>query len=52
MQDTFSIDGVDIPRFFVSAQTGEGIAALGSISSQNLANNRNFCLNSQNSFCV
>ena len=37
MQDTFSIDGVDTPRFFVSAQTGEGIASLRSHLSQNLA---------------
>lgn len=37
MQDTFSIDGVDTPRFFVSAQTGEGIASLRSYLSQNLA---------------
>ncbi|NBU18122.1 MAG: GTPase HflX [Betaproteobacteria bacterium] len=37
MQDTFSIDGVDTPRFFVSAQTGEGIASLRSFLSQNLA---------------
>ena len=37
MQDTFSIDGVDTPRFFVSAQTGEGIASLRSYLSQILA---------------
>ena len=37
MQDTFSIDGADTPRFFVSAQTGEGIASLRSYLSQNLA---------------
>ena len=37
MQDTFSIDGVDTPRFFVSAQTGEGIASIRSYLSQNLA---------------
>jgi GTP-binding protein HflX len=37
MQDTFSIDGVDTPRFFVSAQTGEGISSLRSYLSQNLA---------------
>ena len=37
MQDTFPIDGVDTPRFFVSAQTGEGIASLRSYLSQNLA---------------
>jgi GTP-binding protein HflX len=37
MQDTFSVDGVDTPRFFVSAQTGEGISALRAYLSQNLA---------------
>ena len=37
MQDTFPIDGVDTPRFFVSAQTGEGIASLRSYLGQNLA---------------
>jgi GTP-binding protein HflX len=37
MQDTFSIDGADTPRFFVSAQTGEGISSLRSYLSQNLA---------------
>jgi GTP-binding protein HflX len=37
MQDTFSVDGVDTPRFFVSAQTGEGISALRDYLSQNLA---------------
>jgi len=42
MQDTFSIDGVDIPRFFVSAQTGEGIAALRVYLSQNLATTATF----------
>jgi len=42
MQDTFSIDGVDIPRFFVSAHTGEGIAALRVYLSQNLATTATF----------
>lgn len=37
MQDTFSVDHVDTPRFFVSAQTGEGISALRAYLSQNLA---------------
>ena len=37
MQDTFCTDGVDTPRFFLSAQTGEGIASLRSYLSQNLA---------------
>jgi len=36
MQDIFSIDGVDTPRIFVSAQTGEGIPALRAYLSQNL----------------
>ncbi len=42
MQDIFSIDGVDIPRFFVSAQTGEGIPALRAYLSQNLATTATF----------
>ena len=42
MQDTFSIDGLDIPRFFVSAQTGEGIAALRVYLSQNLVTTATF----------
>jgi len=42
MQDTFSIDGMDIPRFFVSAQTGEGIAALRVYLSQNLVTTATF----------
>ena len=42
MQDTFSIDGVDTPRFFVSAQTGEGIPALRAYLSQNLATTATF----------
>lgn len=37
MQDIFSIDAVDTPRIFVSAQTGEGIPALRAYLSQNLA---------------
>ena len=28
LQDYFSVDGLNVPRFFVSAQTGEGVAAL------------------------
>lgn len=28
MHDYFQVDGLNIPRFFVSAQTGEGLAAL------------------------
>ena len=28
MQDHYTLDGQTIPRFFVSAQTGEGLAAL------------------------
>ncbi len=42
MQDIFSIDGVDTPRFFVSAQTGEGIPALRAYLSQNLATTATF----------
>ena len=42
MQDTFSIDGVDTPRIFVSAQTGEGIPALREYLSQNLATTATF----------
>ena len=42
MQDTFSIDGMDIPRFFVSAQTGEGIASLRVYLSQNLVTTATF----------
>lgn len=42
MQDTFSIDGVDTPRFFVSAQTGQGISALRAYLSQNLATTATF----------
>lgn len=36
-QDVFSLDGVNTPRFFVSAQTSDGIAALRAYLSQNLA---------------
>ncbi|MGI9151133.1 MAG: GTPase HflX [Limnohabitans sp.] len=28
LQDAYDVDGVRVPRFFVSAQTGEGLAAL------------------------
>ena len=28
LQDYFSVVGLNVPRFFVSAQTGEGVAAL------------------------
>lgn len=42
MQDIFSIDGVDTPRFFVSAQTGEGISALRAYLSQNLVTTPTF----------
>ena len=42
MQDIFSIDGVDTPRLFVSAQTGEGIPALRAYLSQNLATTASF----------
>jgi len=42
MQDIFSVDGVDIPRIFVSAQTGEGIPALRAYLSQNLATTASF----------
>ncbi len=42
MQDIFSIDAVDTPRFFVSAQTGEGIPALREYLSQNLATTATF----------
>jgi len=42
MQDIFSIDGVDTPRIFVSAQTGEGIPALRAYLSQNLATTATF----------
>ena len=42
MQDIFSIDGVDTPRIFVSAQTGEGIPALREYLSQNLATTATF----------
>ena len=42
MQDIFSIDGVDTPRIFVSAQTGEGIPALRAYLSQNLATTASF----------
>lgn len=28
LQDHFTVDGLSVPRFFVSAQTGEGLAAL------------------------
>jgi len=42
MQDIFSIDGVDTPRLFVSAQTGEGLPALRSYLSQNLATTATF----------
>ena len=42
MQDIFSIDGVDTPRLFVSAQTGEGIPALRAYLSQNLAATASF----------
>jgi len=42
MQDIFSIDGVDTPRLFVSAQTGEGIPALRAYLSQNLATTATF----------
>ena len=37
LQDTFTIDGTETPRFFVSAQTGEGLPALRAYLSQNLA---------------
>ena len=42
MQDIFSIDGVDTPRLFVSAQTGEGLPALREYLSQNLATTATF----------
>jgi len=42
MQDIFSIDGVDTPRLFVSAQTGEGIPGLRAYLSQNLATTASF----------
>jgi GTP-binding protein HflX len=42
MQDIFSIDGLDTPRLFVSAQTGEGIPALREYLSQNLATTASF----------
>lgn len=42
MQDIFSIDGLDTPRLFVSAQTGEGIPALRAYLSQNLATTASF----------
>lgn len=42
MQDIFSIDGVDTPRLFVSAQTGEGLPALRAFLSQNLATTATF----------
>jgi GTP-binding protein HflX len=42
MQDIFSIDGVDTPRLFVSAQTGEGLPALRAFLSQNLATKATF----------
>ena len=42
MQDIFSIDGVDTPRLFVSAQTGEGLPALRAYLSQNLATTATF----------
>jgi GTP-binding protein HflX len=28
LNDHFTVDGQSVPRFFVSAQTGEGLAAL------------------------
>jgi GTP-binding protein HflX len=42
IQDIFSIDGVDTPRLFVSAQTGEGLPALRAFLSQNLATTATF----------
>ena len=42
MQDIFAIDGLDTPRLFVSAQTGEGIPALRAYLSQNLATTASF----------
>jgi len=42
MQDIFSIDGVDTPRLFVSAHTGEGLPALRAYLSQNLATTATF----------
>ena len=42
MQDIFSIDGVDTPRLFVSAQTGEGVPSLRAYLSQNLAKTATF----------
>ena len=42
MQDIFSIDAVDTPRIFVSAQTGEGVPALRAYLSQNLATTATF----------
>ena len=42
MQDIFSIDAVDTPRIFVSAQTGEGIPTLRAYLSQNLATTATF----------
>ena len=42
MQDIFSIDAVDTPRIFVSAQTGEGIPSLRAYLSQNLATTATF----------
>jgi GTP-binding protein HflX len=28
LHDHYTVDGLNVPRFFVSAQTGEGVAAL------------------------
>ena len=42
MQDIFSIEGVDTPRLFVSAQTGEGIPALRAYLSLLLATTASF----------
>jgi GTP-binding protein HflX len=28
LHDNYTVDGLNVPRFFVSAQTGEGVAAL------------------------
>ncbi len=42
MQDIFALDGLDTPRLFVSAQTGEGIPALRAYLSQNLATTATF----------
>jgi GTPase len=34
LHDNYMVDGLNVPRFFVSAQTGEGVAALREFLSQ------------------